>query len=154
MLPLETPPPPGDPSGWVVSLWTVLSPEQASHMWMFLNNYFYREGLLAPRPTPKLEDHPSSAVRDCSFQFIRSYPPYPRPFLYPQPADAPRRGDRDTLSQGNEPVWSGKARHVSNNVLEQCHDDCIIYMPPGKCLPRIMKCINMTQNLVTNANWK
>jgi hypothetical protein len=23
--------------------------------------------LLAPRPTPKLEDHPSSAVRDCLF---------------------------------------------------------------------------------------
>jgi len=28
------------------------------------------EGLLAPRPTPKLEDHPSSAVRDCMFNFI------------------------------------------------------------------------------------
>ena len=26
---------------------------------------FYREGLLAPRPTPKLENHPLSAVRDC-----------------------------------------------------------------------------------------
>ena len=34
---------------------------------MFLNNAFYREGLLAPRPTPKLEDYPSSAVRDCFF---------------------------------------------------------------------------------------
>jgi len=26
---------------------------------------FYREGLLATRPIPKLEDHPSAAVRDC-----------------------------------------------------------------------------------------
>ena len=34
-------------------------------MWVFLNKVFYREALLAPRPTPKLEDHPSSAVRDC-----------------------------------------------------------------------------------------
>jgi len=25
---------------------------------------FYREGLLAPHPTPKLEDHPLSAVRE------------------------------------------------------------------------------------------
>ena len=33
----------------------------------FLTWMFYREGLLAPRPTPKLEDHPSSAVRDCLF---------------------------------------------------------------------------------------
>jgi len=29
--------------------------------------FFYREGLLAPRQTPKLEDHPSSAFRDCLF---------------------------------------------------------------------------------------
>ena len=33
----------------------------------FLTYVFYREGLLVPRPTPKLEDHPSSAVRDCLF---------------------------------------------------------------------------------------
>jgi hypothetical protein len=26
---------------------------------------FYSEELLTPRPTPKLEDHPLSAVRDC-----------------------------------------------------------------------------------------
>ena len=31
---------------------------------------FYREGLLAPRPTPKLEDHPSSAVRDYLFNIF------------------------------------------------------------------------------------
>jgi hypothetical protein len=29
--------------------------------------HFYGEELLAPRPTPKLEDHPLSAVRDCLF---------------------------------------------------------------------------------------
>ena len=30
-------------------------------------------------------------------QYIRSYPPYRRPFLHPQPEDAPCRGDRDPL---------------------------------------------------------
>jgi len=30
-------------------------------------------------------------------QYIRSYPPYWRPFLHPQPEDAPCPGDRDTL---------------------------------------------------------
>jgi len=45
----------------------VLSPEQASRMWVFLNKVFYREGFLAPRSTPKLEDHSSSAARDCLF---------------------------------------------------------------------------------------
>jgi hypothetical protein len=36
----------------------------------FLTGLFYREGLLAPRPAPKLEDHPSSAVRDCLFNLF------------------------------------------------------------------------------------
>ena len=39
-------------------------------MWVFLNKVFYREGLLAPRPTPKLEDHPSSAVCECLFNIF------------------------------------------------------------------------------------
>ena len=36
----------------------------------FLTLMFYREGLLAPRPTTKLEDHPLSAVRDCLFNLF------------------------------------------------------------------------------------
>ena len=31
---------------------------------------FYDEELLAPRPTPKLEDHPLSSVRDCLFDIF------------------------------------------------------------------------------------
>ena len=31
---------------------------------------FYGEELLAPRPTPKLEDHPLSAARDCLFNIF------------------------------------------------------------------------------------
>jgi len=31
---------------------------------------FYSDMLLAPRPTPKLEDHPFSAVRDCLFNIF------------------------------------------------------------------------------------
>jgi hypothetical protein len=31
---------------------------------------FHGEALLADRPTPKLEDHPSSAVRDCLFNLF------------------------------------------------------------------------------------
>jgi len=37
-------------------------------LWVVRNMIrFYGEELLAPRPTPKLEDHPSSAVCDCLF---------------------------------------------------------------------------------------
>jgi hypothetical protein len=35
-------------------------------MWSFITSlFFYGEELLALRPTPKLENHPLSAVRDC-----------------------------------------------------------------------------------------
>jgi hypothetical protein len=34
--------------------------------------HFYGEDLLAPRPTPKLEDHPLSAVRDCLFHIFKA----------------------------------------------------------------------------------
>jgi len=53
---------------------------------------FYGEESLAPRPTPKMEDHPLSAVRDCVFNIFA--PTLYRPFLQPQPEDAPCRGDR------------------------------------------------------------
>jgi len=43
-----------------------ISPQPRLSVWTFRNNmYFYGEELLGPRPTPKLEDHPLSAVRDC-----------------------------------------------------------------------------------------
>jgi len=41
---------------------------------------------------PPLVDCPRLLI-----QFIRSYPPYRRPFLYPQPEDSPCRGVRDPL---------------------------------------------------------
>jgi hypothetical protein len=55
---------------------------------------FYGEELLAPRPTPKLEDHPLSALRVCIFAATLHIW---RPFLHPQPEDAPCRGDKDRL---------------------------------------------------------
>ena len=41
-----------------------------SRLWVLLNNFFHGEELLAPRPTPKLEDHPLSTVRDCLFNLF------------------------------------------------------------------------------------
>jgi hypothetical protein len=45
--------------GAVVYLRIVLSPEEASRLMSITEQeFFYGEELLAPRPTPKLEDHP------------------------------------------------------------------------------------------------
>jgi hypothetical protein len=42
------------------------SPEEASLLRIFLNIlFFHGEELLGPRTTPKLEDYPLSAVRNC-----------------------------------------------------------------------------------------
>jgi len=48
-----------------------ISPCPRLSVWIFRNNIrFYGEELSAPRATPKLEDHPLSAVRDCLFNIF------------------------------------------------------------------------------------
>ena len=48
-----------------------ISPGLRFNLLLFSNTIrFYSEELLAPRPTPKLEDHPLSAVRDCLFNIL------------------------------------------------------------------------------------
>ena len=64
-------------------------------MWIYRNKIrFYGEEVLATCPTPKLEDHPLSAVRDYLFIIFAATPPYRRTSLHPQPKDTPCRGDR------------------------------------------------------------
>jgi hypothetical protein len=55
---------------------------------------FYGEGLLARRPTPKLEDYPLSAVPDCLFNIFAATLRTRRTSLHPQPEDAPCRGHK------------------------------------------------------------
>jgi hypothetical protein len=57
--------------------------------------------LQVPRPTPKLEDHHLSAVRDCLFNIFAATLHSYRPFLHSQPEDAPCCGDRNPLVTGN-----------------------------------------------------
>jgi len=64
---------------------------------VFFNKGFYKEGLLAPHQNPQAEGPPLICCPQLLIQFIRGYPPYRRPFLYPQPEDAPCRADRDPV---------------------------------------------------------
>ena len=48
-------------------------------------------------PNPEAGGPPLVGCPRLLIQFICSYPPYRRPFLHPQPEDAPCRGDRDPL---------------------------------------------------------
>jgi hypothetical protein len=58
---------------------------------------FYGEELLIPRPTPKLESHPLSAVHYCLFNVFAATLHIRRPFLHQQPEEAPCHCDRDPL---------------------------------------------------------
>jgi hypothetical protein len=55
---------------------------------------FYGEGLLAPRPTPKLEDHPLLAVCNCLFNIFTVTLHNQRTSLHLQPEDAPCHDDK------------------------------------------------------------
>jgi hypothetical protein len=85
---------------------------------------FYGEKLLAPHPTPKLEGHPLSAVRDCLFNVFEATLHIRRPFLHPQPEDAPCRGDRDRLS------WRETQKvilRMRNNCTMRFFTTCILH---------------------------
>jgi len=63
---------------------------------MFRNTLHFHGGeLLVPSSTPK--DHSLSAARDCVFNIFAATLHIWKPFLHPQPEDAPRRDDRDPL---------------------------------------------------------
>jgi hypothetical protein len=76
----------------------------------------YGEELLAPRPTPKLEDQHLSAVRDSLFNVFAATLHIWRPFLHPQPEDAPCRCNRDPLITGMKRNISKYAPPLPNRL--------------------------------------
>jgi len=78
---------------------------------------FYGEELLPCRPTPKLEEHPLSAVRDCLFNTYAATLRVRRQFLHSSPEDAPCRGDREPLSTVCAKYDQRKARQQSVAVI-------------------------------------
>ena len=61
----------------------------------FITFCFSWGGVVSVSPNPQAEGPPLVGCPRLLIQFIRSYPPYRRRFLHPQPEDAPCRGDRD-----------------------------------------------------------
>jgi len=61
---------------------------------------FYSEELFVLRPTPKLEDHPLSPLRDCIFDIYSQLPSISGGRLpHPQAEDVLRRGDTQLHSE-------------------------------------------------------
>jgi hypothetical protein len=53
-------------------LWSIvyINDNKQNITWHFVTNLFFYGELLAPSPTPKLENHPFYAVRDCFFSIL------------------------------------------------------------------------------------
>jgi len=92
--------PPPEIRWGIVNLQIVLSPEQASCLWLFLNISVLQGGDVSTPPNPQAGGPLLVGCPRLLIQFIRSYPPYRRPFLYPQPEDVSCRGPRDPLYGG------------------------------------------------------
>ena len=73
---------------------------------MFLNVSVLQGRVVSTSPNPQAGGSPLVGCPRMLIQFIRSYPPYRRPFLYPQPEDAPRRDDRGPLPTEHYPFQS------------------------------------------------
>jgi len=58
---------------------------------------FLQGGVVTTSPNPQAGGPPLVVCPRLLIQFVHSYPLYRRPFLYPQPEDAPCRGDSDPL---------------------------------------------------------
>ena len=58
----------------------------------FVTFFFSRGGVVSSSPNPQAGGPPLVGCPRLLIQFIRSYPPYRRTFLHPQPEDAPCRG--------------------------------------------------------------
>ena len=76
----------------------------------FLTWMFYREGLLAPRLTPKLEDHPLSAVHDCLFNLFAAT-------LHIGGRSSTRNlRTRHAMLTGTHYTWNNNNNNNNNNV--------------------------------------
>jgi hypothetical protein len=83
----------------------VTSARHPSLSWALLfvsqHDKFLQWGVVSTSPNPQAGGPPSFGCPRLPIQYIRSYPPYWRPFLHPQLEDAPCRGDRDPLIMGS-----------------------------------------------------
>ena len=59
---------------------------------------FLQRGFVSTSPKTLAGGTPLVGCPRLLIQFIRSYPPYCRPFLCPQPEDMPCRGDKGPLT--------------------------------------------------------
>jgi len=89
----------------------------------FVTRYFLRWGVVSNSSNPRAGSPPPVGCPRLLFQYIRSYPPYWRPFLLQQPEDAPCRCDRD-------PLITASNRHTIINSIRVAEHLYVTYEYP------------------------
>jgi len=105
---------------------------------MFLNVSVLQGGVVSTSPNPRPGGPPLVGCPRLIIQFIRSYPPYRGPFLYPQPKDVPCRGDRDPLHGHNGPIIlyyniMGPPSICGTSLTEKSLCGAYLYKCDGSC---------------------
>jgi len=95
-------------------------------MCVFLNISVLQGGVVSTSPNQQAGGPPLvGCLPGLLIQYIRSYPPYRRPSLYPQPEDAPCRGDRDPLH---------KVTYIYYSIISRVKYVACAKLLVGRCL--------------------
>ena len=94
---------------------------------MFLNISVLQGSVVSTSPNPQAGGPPHVGCPRLRIQFIHIYPPYRRQFLYPQPEDAPCRGDSDPLHGSSDVSYSKFPRILRNLNVHSRENNGIIY---------------------------
>jgi hypothetical protein len=93
-----SPPPPPAPAWWGDLPPDCFVSRGSISSYGYFLTCFFTDGVVSTSPKTQAGGPPLFGCPRLLIQFIRNYPPYWRPFLHPQPEDAPCRGDRDPHS--------------------------------------------------------
>ena len=101
-------------------------------LWVFRNVmlFFLRRGVLSTSPNPQAGGPLLVGCPRLIIQYIRSCPPYWRPFLHPQPEDAPCRGDRDRLITAFCLAWPSKIGPMCFPEMSLTNYQCTLHNIP------------------------
>jgi hypothetical protein len=101
----------------------------------------YKTGALSTISTfygvEELEDQPLSAVRECLFNMFLATVPIRRPFLHPQPCDAPCRGDRVPCNVATSTLLTADVIILCTKNLYLIHDSHFAFHRKMCILPQV-----------------
>ena len=113
-----------------------IHPGPRHSLWIARNMMrFLLWGVISTSPNPQAGGPPLVGCPRLLIQYIRSWPPFWRPFLHPQPKDAPCHDDRDPIITSScnivFPLCCYTYFQHSYNCALKRHQPCVILL--GKC---------------------